>query len=188
MIRFALMLVASMLATIEPAGNALSGLDSQLTKLKADTALVFPSDAVDEHPLWSPDGRFLAVNVEGEWQRVDLTAVILEAGSWRRGQALGVITNREAISVAPATDIAAWQKSNTLRPRRATVGGADVQLQASELSTALVLTFPGRKPETRWQSDMENCHSLVVAPDKRHVAFICEMNGVFILRVGEGGA
>jgi hypothetical protein len=176
-------LVALVSVSAAVAADGIQHFDVALTGLNTDTALVLPSQAVDEHALWSPDSRYLAVNVEGEWLKVDLEGIILAAGAWRGGQTLAVITNREAVSPAASDDIASWQKTNRLHPRKASVGGADVQLRQHELSTALVVTRPGRNAETRWESGMENCHSLVVAPTKRHVAFVCEMNGMFILRV-----
>lgn len=165
------------------ASNAVEHLDSEMARVKSDTALVLPSQAIDEYALWSADGRYLAVNVEGEWQKIDLQTMILDAGTWHGGQVLGVIANQEAVSPATPEEISAWQKVNKLEPRQANVGGTQVELAQREFSTALVVTLPGRKPETRWQTEMENCHSLVVAPTKRHVAFICEMNGLFVLRV-----
>ncbi len=159
-------------------------LDQQLANVRSDTALIFSSEAIDEYPLWSSDSRYLAVNVDGEWQKVDLTLATLSPATWRGDQRIGVIANRAAVSRASQSDISAWRKRNALNSRKANVGGTVVELQANELSTALVVTSPGRKPQTRWESAEENCHSLVVAPDKTHVAFICEMNGVLILRVG----
>ena len=178
-------IVGLVFATAANIAAPLTAIDAQLTKLGSDTALVFPSGAVDEHPLWSLTSEYLAVNIEGEWQKINLRTVVLAPGTWRGGQTIGVIQNRAAVSAASSAEVAAWQKLNTLNPRRAVVGQTVVELRQSEFSTQLVVTKPARQPEIRWVSDEENCHSLVVAPDRQHVAFICEENGVFILRLSQ---
>jgi hypothetical protein len=166
------------------AGNApLANLDHELAALSTDTALVLPSQAIDEYALWSPDCRFLGVNVEGQWKKIDLGVTKLVGGSWRGGQQIGVISNSSAVTPLSASEAAKWRKTNKLHPRRASVGGTVIELKSEELSTELLVTRPARQPEHRWSSDEENCHSLVVAPDARHVAFICEENGMFILKL-----
>lgn len=157
-------------------------LDEQLQSVESDTALLFPSEAIDEYPIWSPDGRYLAANIEGQWKKLDLSALVLSAGTWRGGQSLGVVAGNRAFTSASREEISAWLKQNKLNPRKANVGGSIVELRQNELSTDLVITAPARTPVVRWSSSEENCHSLVVAPDHEHVAFICEMNGVFVLR------
>ena len=186
MIRRVVVAVAIALALVRhaSAGEPLAKLDSELTRLHTDTALLYPSQAIDEYPLWSPDGRYVAVNVEGEWRQIDFSAVVFKAGTWREGRPLAVLVNQDAVAPASSAAIAEWRKTNKLEPRRVDVGGAQIELQATETSTALVVTQPGGKSEARWQSDLENCHSLVAAPTKHHVAFICEMTGLFLLRVG----
>ena len=180
-------LLAFILAVLASATSAdpepLSHLDEQLATIGGDTALVYPSQAVDEYPLWSPDARFLAVNIEGVWKRIDLTRMELASGTWRGGQLLGVPKDSSAVADASEREIEEWQKSNKMQPRKAVAGHTIVELRQNELSTELVVTRPPRKSESRWSTDMENCHSLVVSPRGRHVAFICEMNGVFILKV-----
>src|SRR3569832_1215329 len=49
----------------------------QYDKLKIHTALLAPSSAVDEMPLWSPDSKTLAVNIEGRWYGVEFGKVYL---------------------------------------------------------------------------------------------------------------
>lgn len=113
-------LVALVSVSVSAAVSAegIQHFDVALTALHTDTALVLPSQAVDERALWSPDSRYLAVNVEGEWLKVDLEGGILAAGAWRGGQTLAVITNREAVSPATSDDIAAWQKRTGSSPAK----------------------------------------------------------------------
>ena len=50
-------------------------------------ALVVQSQAVDEHPVWSPSGKQLAVNIEGQWLQIDLDSVALKPGDLARESA-----------------------------------------------------------------------------------------------------
>src|SRR5258708_8292037 len=49
------------------------------------------------------------------------------------------------------------------------------------MSSWLVVTAKGARPETRWTSGLENCHSLFISPDEKHVAFIAELNGTVVM-------
>jgi hypothetical protein len=63
-----------------------------------------------------------------------------------------------------------------------TKSGIKVQLSQSGISTSFVLS-KGRRRRTLWASDMENCYAPVFSPNERYVAFICELNGVFVTDV-----
>lgn len=157
----------------------------RLSRLHTDTALIYPSEAIDEYPLWSPDGRYLAVNVEGVWQKIDLSTAVLVEATWRSGQPLAVLQNKDSVSPASDLEISSWRRRNVLNPRKATLRRSTVELRSFEMFTSLVISSRGEKPVTRWRTEAENCHSLVVSPDQSHVAFICEMNGVLLLRVAK---
>jgi hypothetical protein len=183
MIRAMFALVALLVAAPLPSLGSTIQLDQQLAAIHTDTALVYPSQAIDEYPIWSPDGQFLAVNDEGEWRKVDLAKVQLQSAKWREGQVLGVNQNHLSVTSASIAEVAQWQRNSRMQARRVIVGQTVVELRQRNASTELVVTEPGNRPHTRWTSEEENCHSLVVSPDAQHVAFICELNGVLVLRV-----
>jgi hypothetical protein len=160
---------------------ALRGFDDRLAELSVDTALVFPSQAIDEHPLWSPDGTHLGVNVAGRWLQVDLVRVKLDRGAWRRGVVVGVAIDAAAVSELPADEATRWLERNPAGEAQVTLGETSVELRQRGLATELVVTPGSGEPQVRWSSDIESCHSLVAAPDGKHVAFICELNGVLVL-------
>lgn len=162
-------------------------VDAELARIKTDTALVIPSQAVDEHPVWSPDGRYLAANVEGVWYQVDLATIRLEDATWRNGQAIGVTTGKVALVAVAEDAVSRWIASSTVYPRKLVAAAGTFELKEKGMSTVLVLTGKGGRPEQRWQSDMENCHSIVPSPDGKHIAFICEMNGVVLMQWPSAG-
>lgn len=164
---------------------ALQSLDAELTRLDTDTVLLVPSEAVDEFPVWSPDGSRLAANVMGVWYTVDLNRVALAEATWRGSLLVGVLNSEESVVEAP--EAAAWKAVANAAPRVINVGnGTQIELRQDGMSTAFVIETPGSAPKTLWKSDLENCHSLSLSPDQRLVAFICELNGVIVYRLSAG--
>ena len=163
------------LAPAEDLGQAMAHLGLR-------SALVVQSQAVDEHPVWSPSGKQLAVNIEGKWFQVDLDPFTLKPGTWRGNQPIGVAEPPARLTPMPEHTVNVWAKGRRWGPRMIeTRGGTVVELrQGDDLSTAFIITKKNSSPETLWKSELENCHSLALSPDERHVAFICELNGVIV--------
>src|SRR6266550_561603 len=148
-----------------------SALGSEMRRLGVRSALVLRSQAVDEQPLWSPQGDAIAVNVEGNWKRVDLRSVKLVEGAWHGKERIGV---SETPTLAPieASEVKAWARSNRTGVRKVVAkDGTSIELRQDDLSTRFVITKKGAAPETLWTSGMETCHSLALSPDERYVAF-----------------
>lgn len=61
-----------------------------MKRLGVRSALVIASQAIDEHPVWSPKGDALAVNVDGRWVELKLSPVTLEAATWRDNKPIGL--------------------------------------------------------------------------------------------------
>lgn len=164
----------------------LKSLAEELNKLHTDTALVVPSNAIDEYPLWSPSGDYLAVNVMGKWHKVNLSQLSLQEGTWRGKRRIGVITSKSSVSEANAQEIEQWIKVTKFNPRvLITKAGTRIELRETELGTTLIIHRRNQKAQRIWASDMESCHSLVLSPNEQYVAFICESNGVVVMRLAE---
>lgn len=169
----------------------LQSLENELKRLGTDTALLVPSQAVDEFPVWSPDGSRLAANLAGVWYTVNVDHLALAGATWRGDLLIGVLASNESVAEAP--EAAAWKDAANMAPRAIkTGGGTKLELRQEGMSTTFVLEAPASEPQALWRSDFENCHSLSVSPDEKFVAFICELNGVIVFRVnnrdGGGGA
>ena len=68
-----------------------SDLGKQMEALHVHTALLIRSQEMDDLPAWSPDGRFLAVELAGKWVKVDVSSVQLQEAKWH-DQRVGVQT------------------------------------------------------------------------------------------------
>src|SRR4051812_12180057 len=75
-------------------------LDEKLSNVKSDYALIIPSQAVAEYPLWSKDGKFVYALIEGSWKRLDLSKIHLSPGTWLDSMSIGV--NDNPLSLEPA--------------------------------------------------------------------------------------
>ena len=174
----AVMVLALSTALAQP--STPRSLTSELATLHAKTALLFPSQAVDEFPVWSPDSRYLAANVQGKWFKLEISTVQLEEAKWH-GKSIGIVKNQK---FAQATDaeIAEWMKGAREQQSVVSKSGITVEFSQRELSTSLVLSR-GKNRKTLWKTGLENCGGLQLSPDGLYVAFICETNGVFAMDV-----
>lgn len=68
---------ALLLLTLSQA-QAASDLGQQMEALHVHTALVIHSQEMDDLPMWSPDARFLAVDLAGKWLKVDISSLQLQ--------------------------------------------------------------------------------------------------------------
>jgi hypothetical protein len=167
-----------------PSTSDLRGKDplgAAMRKLDVHTILLFKSQAVDEMPLWSPDSRFVAANVEGKWYKFDTWAITaLGTAKWH-GEKIGSVHDK-VLSDATLDQIDKWNDKSQSNPREAvSKSGIKVQLtqQQEDLSTSFVIS-KGSQKKTLWASGLENCYSPVLSPNEKYVAFICELNGVFV--------
>jgi hypothetical protein len=157
-----------------------SALGSEMRRLNVRTALVLQSQAVDEHPIWSPQGDAIAVNVEKSWKQIDLRSIKLVEGTWHGKERIGVSASPRLAPIE-AAEVKAWAKVGTTGPRKlVTKDGTSIELRQDDLSSRFVITKKGAAPETLWTSGMETCHSLALSPDEHFVAFLCETSGIFV--------
>jgi Tol biopolymer transport system component len=152
-----------------------------MAKIGVRDAIVIHSESVDEEPVWSPDGRYLAANVDGKWIRIEIDALALEEATWRGGRPVGLVRSKANGSSIEESTVRDWERHARFGPRVVTTrSGTTIELREEDLATRFVITSKGSQPETLWTSSMENCHSLALSPDDRYVAFICELNGVIV--------
>jgi hypothetical protein len=164
--------------------QAPNGLPDQMASLKVHTALIFPSQAIDDSPVWSPDSHYLAANVQGTWFKVDLGKVRLKEAKWHE-QPIAVVEEHQKFQQMTDVQVNGWMDKSKHEPHKMqSKSGVRVETEQHELSTAFVLT-DGKRKKVLWNSDLESCGELSVSPDGRYVAFICETNGVFITDIDE---
>lgn len=157
-------------------------LDSEMKRLKTNTALIAQSQGIDEWPLWSPDADFIACNVLGVWYKFRLTNIELGKADWRR-QKIGILVTENAYSIMTAEEVEEFHKVSVFNPREVTTAnGTKIELNDG-MSVSLIVTYKGKKPKVFWTSGGENCHSLVLSPDEKHVAYLCEMNGLLVMKL-----
>jgi hypothetical protein len=155
-------------------------LKAEMTRLNVHTALLLPSQAVDEFPVWSPDSRFLAANIQGRWFKVDTSNIDLHEAKWH-GQQIGVVGTK--LKLEPMNDdvAAEWSKQGQHGDSNVTAkSGARAEIQRHELSSSLVVS-QGKRRSIIWKSDLENCGALSISPSGSYLAYICERNGVLVM-------
>ena len=162
--------------------NAKPNLFYELQKLSLSTVLVINSGSIDEYPVWSPEMDFIAVNLEGKWFKIELTNIDLIEGEWH-GDRIGVI-KKTNIRDLNESDLRLWRRKKNYNTRKVkTTAGDEIELKLTDFSTSLIMKIGSSFPKTLWTTGMENCHSLSVSPDEKFIAYICELNGLFITRI-----
>jgi hypothetical protein len=158
-------------------------LNSEMARLKTQTALIVQSQAIDEYPLWSPNSDFIACNIMGKWYKFRLTNIQLGEAKLG-GQTIGVLTTKDASSEMTSSEQKKFDKVSKFNPREVrTKSGTKIELKENgDISISLIVTIKGEKPKILWTIG-ENCHSLVVSPDEKYVAYICESNGLFVMKL-----
>ncbi len=159
-------------------------LNSEMIRLKTETVLIVQSQAIDEYPLWSPKSDFVACNIEGNWYKFRLTNIELADAVWR-GQTIGVLTTRDAQTSLTENERVQFDKVSKFNPREVTAkNGTKIELkETGNMTVSLIVTKKGEQPKILWTSGGENCHSLVLSPDEKYVAYLCEMNGLLVMKL-----
>lgn len=159
-------------------------LSNQMAKLNVNTTLIVAHHAMNEFPLWSPESDFVASKIDGNWFKFSLKNIKLNEAVWVN-QKIGVLTNKNGKAVFPLSE---KEKSQFVRRvmhngRGAiTRHGTGFELSLEELSSSLIITKNGTR-QAVWKSDFDNCHSLSLSPNEEYIAYICELSGLFVMKV-----
>lgn len=158
-------------------------LETELARLKTETVLIVQSQAIDEYPLWSSKSDYIGCNIMGKWYKVRLTDIHLVEATWRN-QTIGVLTTEDARSEMTDKEVKEFKEVSKFQPREVvTSDGTKIELKMEGFSVSLVVTKKGQDPKILWTSGGENCHSLTVSPDEKYVAYLCEMNGLLLMKI-----
>ena len=161
-----------------------SDLVSRMKSLGLRFALLVESQAIEESPAWSPDGRFLAVHLEGKWSKLDTRSLTLRMGTWQDRKTIAIPHPPPPLQGVAETEVRAWQPTTRFDPHRLTTKtGVTIELAPEDLGTVFRVTSQDREPEILWRTTLENCHSLALSPDETVVAFLCELNGLVVFAV-----
>jgi hypothetical protein len=157
-------------------------LGTEMARLNVHTVLLVASQAVDEFPVWSPDSRFLAVNIEGKWFELDTARVELREVNWH-GQRIGTVGNKPTLEPMTGEKAAEWSKQVRHGDRNVTgKSGMRAEMRHHELSSSLVVS-QGKHSSEIWKSEMENCGALSLSPSGSYLAYICETTGVLVIDI-----
>lgn len=176
-------LILTILTTYVYGQDTSKDIESEMTRLKTETVLIVNSQAIDEYPLWSPKSDFIACNIEGKWYKFRLTNIDLSDAKWR-GQVIGVLTTKDAYSELTKKEQTEFENVSKFNQREVkTKEGTKIELKLDGMSVSLIITKKGQKGKKLWTSNGENCHSLVLSPNEKYVAYLCEMNGLLVMKL-----
>ena len=161
-----------------------SNLDSEMERLKTETVLAVNSQAIDQYPLWSPNSDFIGYFVDKKWNKVKLTNIKLIEGKWHNNN-IGILKTKKAYSLMTKTEFDEFS-SVTKLDSSIVVTKDETKIELKDngnFTISLIITKKGELPKTLWTTGGENCLSLVLSPDEKYVAYLCELNGLFIMKI-----
>jgi hypothetical protein len=183
---FSPMLVLTLLICCTPKWLSKKSLSSEMQRLNVATVLLIHSQAIDEYPLWSSNSEFIATNIMGTWYKFNLTNVRLIEAEWHKQRIAAVVNSNVGGSLLTQFEQQEFQKKVNYAPRKlVTTNGDQIELRLDGLSTSLIITKADQFSKTLWTSNLENCHSLSLSPDQNYVAYLCELNGLFVMKLSD---
>jgi len=162
-------------------------LTAEMTRLGVNLAVVVPTQSIDDHPLWSPDSRFLFANLPRGWWKVDLSSIVLTAAVYR-GQKIGALAKGSTVTQAGSDEIAqAKGVSPEVKGSLRLNDGTQLSWEPKgSFGSTLSIQSPGRPPESAWETDAAACGYLILSPDKKYIATYCEQTGVIVFQIKSG--
>ncbi len=164
--------------------NAQEKITEQLAEIGAKTALIVQSQAIDEHPIWSPDGEILGVNVMGTWWGLHVNDIELQPATWHQQTIAMWAGGPEAIELTDQ-QVASFRHPVTPSAREVTTKtGSTVALKPKGLGVEFSVSGNDGR-DVWWTSELSTCFALTLSPNEKYVAYICPSNGLFIAKIGE---
>lgn len=151
-------------------------LVAELKRFDVNTVLL-REGAFDDYPLWSPDGRYVCANENGNWWvKVDLENVSLYPSTWlNRTIAGNSVETTDNLSEEERSQFTTTTKYDSRRIQTSRNDVIELVMNSNFSVTLLVNRMKV------WSTNGDNCHSLSLSPDERYVAFISETNGLMLM-------
>ncbi len=155
-------------------------LVQELKRLNVNTVLLREA-AIDDWPLWSPDGRFVCINDGGKWWvKVDLDVTSLSPSTWL-GRTIGS-NSVETVEELPEEERERFRETTKYDPRSVSTAKGDKIELVMESDFGVSLRINSKRI---WKTSGDNCHSLSLSPDEKYVAFISESNGLMLMDISD---
>lgn len=152
-------------------------LEYEIERHNIRTTLMWSSMGIDDHPIWSPDSRTIAVNEMGTWITINLDETIIQEADWHN-KFIGLNAS-EVSEILDDSLIDVYKTATQHEPRKITAANGDVfELRMTGFRTAFY-----QNNKRKWLSSGENCHSLSLSPDGKYLAYIAELNGLMIYAI-----
>ena len=158
-------------------------LNEQLLLLETKTALVAHSQQIDDVPLWSPNSDAVGYFIGDKWYKVSLTHIHLEKAV-KSGLVIGAITTDSLAKEMTEKEVLSFKEVSETKPREViTSDGKRIQLKMYDLRVSLIVIDKDGSSEKIFTTGGENCHSLTLSPDEKYVSYLCELTGLFVMKI-----
>jgi hypothetical protein len=157
---------------------AMADINEDFITLNINTAILVPSQAIDEYPHWSIDSKMVAVNIMGEWHSINLDEVNLKEILWQ-GVKIGININPNSLKKLTEDD---FKKNYVNNPPSDMVFSKEtnksIKIEKKGFESKIIIN-----KDVKFFSGFEVYHSLVLSPDMLYVLYIAELNGLVIIKL-----
>lgn len=159
-----------------------ASLTDGMARLNVHTALLVQSLQIKAFPVWSPDARFLGVLLQGQWFKLDTSAVPLKEELWYE-QRIGTTAGGMGLELMNANEAAGWAKIGQHGDKRVeSYSGLKAEILDHDSSSMLAIS-KGALDSVIWKTNLENCGLLSLSPDGAYLAYECDRSGLFVTDV-----
>lgn len=157
-------------------------LTAQMAELNVRTTLLVSSQGVDKYALWSRNSDQIAFNNMGEWKKLNLNKIKIVKAKWR-GHVIGAHQMGDEMEISQAEQNQFRANTKTGERKIIASNGDMFELNLSQFSTSFVMTRQGQRPMVLWQSTLDNCHNFSLSPNEVYLTYLCELNGLFVMKI-----
>jgi hypothetical protein len=158
-------------------------LDTELTRLKTNVAILVNSGEVEERALWSPRSDYVAFRLAGKWMKIPLAQVELVKGSWH-GKRIGTLKSTSIVTELDESELKLFRAASEVQPIIIrTKAGTTYALKPDGDGFALVATKLNGQTRQLWSSGGEACFSLSLSPDEKYLSCLGERSGLLLTKV-----
>lgn len=159
-----------------------ASLADGMARLNVHTALLVQSLLIKTLPVWSPDSRFLGVMLQGQWFKLDTSAVPLKEEMWHELR-IGTTAGGAPLELMKANEAADWAKVGQHADKRIKGhSGLKAEILDHDASSRLVISL-GARGSVIWIANLENCGLLSLSPNDAYLAYECDVSGLFVTDV-----
>lgn len=163
--------------------ETVSRFEKQMDELDVDTVFIAPGETIDDQPVWSQDGHWLAFNNMGNWIAVNLDRIEIKEAEWA-GITIGATFSASEVKPLSEGEAQKWVSMAATGDREVSLRtGQTIFLRSASLGTQFIFRNKDGDEKEVWKTELANCFGLALSPDQKFVSLLCPSVGILVQRL-----